>query len=50
MAVRGLKPSEFFALPFLDQILYYEAVRLELEAEKSKIMALGQMLGLKKAT
>lgn len=49
MAVRGLKPSEFFELPFLDKIFYYEAVRLEIEMEKKKLLAIGQMLGLKKA-
>lgn len=50
MAVRGLKPSEFFALPFLDKIFYYEAVRLEIEFEKNKLIAIGKMLGLKKAS
>lgn len=49
MAVRGLKLSEFFALPLTEKIFYYEAVRRDIKAEQDKLIALFTALGMKKA-
>ena len=48
-AVRGLKISEFFALPLLEKVAYYEAARREIDVEKQKMTMLLTALGMKKS-
>ena len=47
-ASRGLKISEFFALPLTEKVMYYEAMRREVKVERDKLIALFTALGMKK--
>lgn len=48
LAVRGVRPADFFKLPLLEKVFYYESVRREIETENKKLELLFKALGARK--
>lgn len=48
LAVRGVRPADFFKMPLAEQVFYYEAVRREVDIENKKLELLFKVLGARK--
>ena len=47
-AVRGVRPADFFTLPLVEQVFYYESMRREVKFENQKLEFLAKLFGAKK--